>query len=137
MSEKLKHWKELFIALLLDKYYVDYTQHGIKVPMDVIKFTLEYQKQCDLYTDFITESLEDTKDEKDMIDLTELYDEFKTWYEETFSNTKYPSKVEFKKYLKKKYLKKVTPKELKGFTFKTKTVKLSKNSSFDNNSTGY
>ena len=137
LSEKLKHWKELFIALLLDKYYVDYTQHGIKVPMDVIKFTLEYQKQCDLYTDFITESLEDTKDEKDMIDLTELYDEFKTWYEETFSNTKYPSKVEFKKYLKKKYLKKVTPKELKGFTFKTKTVKLSKNSSFDNNSTGY
>ena len=137
LSEKLKHWKELFIALLLDKYYIDYQKHGIKVPMDVIKFTLEYQKQCDLYTDFITESLEDTKDEKDMIDLTELYDEFKTWYEETFSNTKYPSKVEFKKYLKKKYLKKVTPKELKGFTFKTKTVKLSKNSSFDNNSTGY
>ena len=137
LSEKLKNWKELFIALLLDKYYKEYKENGIKVPLEVIKFTLEYQKQCDLYTDFITENLEDTKEEKDMIELNELYDEFKTWYEETFSNTKYPSKVEFKKYLKKKYLKKVTPKELKGFIFKSKTVKLSKVTSFDHNATGY
>jgi P4 family phage/plasmid primase-like protien len=137
LSEKLKNWKELFIALLLDVYYKDYRKNSIKVPIEVIKFTLEYQKQCDLYTDFITENLEDTKDDNDIIELNELYDEFKTWYEETFSNNKYPSKVEFKKYLKKKYLKKVSTKELKGFKFKLKNIKLSSTTSFDNNSTGY
>ena len=137
LSEKLKKWKELFIALLLDVYYKDYQKNGIKVPTEVIKFTLEYQKQCDLYTDFITENLEDTKNDNDIIELNELYDEFKTWYEETFSNNKYPSKVEFKKYLKKKYLKKVSTKDLKGFKFKLKNIKLTTTTSFDNASTGY
>jgi P4 family phage/plasmid primase-like protien len=137
LSEKIKNWKELFIALLLDKYYKDYQKNGIKVPNEVIKFTLEYQKQCDLYTDFIIDNLEETKEDNDIIELNELYDEFKTWYEETFSNNKHPSKVEFKKYLKKKYLKKVSTKELKGFKFKLSNIKLSSSTSFDNNSTGY
>ena len=49
----------------------------------------------------------------------ELYDDFKSWYEDTFSSHKYPSKVEFKKYLKKKYTggKKVDKTHLKGFVF--------------------
>lgn len=121
LSEKLKNWSELFMALLLDKYYVKYKKEGIKVPLEVIKFTLEYQKQCDLYTDFITDNLEDTKENNDCIDITQLYDEFKIWYEDAFSNHKYPSKVEFKKYLKKRYTsKRMTTHEIKGFKFKIK-----------------
>jgi P4 family phage/plasmid primase-like protien len=120
LSEKLKIWKELFIALLLDNYYVRYKKYGIKVPLEVIKFTLEYQKQCDLYTDFILENLEDTKENSQIIDITSLYDEFKVWYENTFSNHKYPSKVEFKRYLKKKYgSKRVDNNNIKGFKFKS------------------
>jgi P4 family phage/plasmid primase-like protien len=124
LSEKLKNWKELFMALLLDVYYKKYQKEGIKVPLEIIKFTLEYQKQCDLYTDFISENLEDTKDSVDVIDITSLYDEFKTWYEDTFSNHKYPSKIEFKKYLKKRYTtKRVSTNEVKGFKFKFKYEK--------------
>lgn len=119
LSEKIRNWAELFIALLLDKFYPKYKKEGIKVPLEVIKFTLEYQKQCDLYTDFITENLEETGEQNDMIELSELYDDFKSWYEDTFSSHKYPSKVEFKKYLKKKYAggKKVSNTHLKGFVF--------------------
>ena len=121
LSEKLKIWKELFIALLLDVYYVKYSKYGIKVPLEVIKFTLEYQKQCDLYTDFVSENLEDTKENAHVLDITSLYDEFKVWYENTFSNHKYPSKVEFKKYLKKKYgSKRVDNNYIKGFRFRIK-----------------
>lgn len=121
LSEKLKNWKELFMALLLDVYYVKYKKEGIKVPTEIIKFTLEYQKQCDLYSDFINENLEDTKQNNQFIDINQLYDEFKIWHEDTFSNHKYPSKIEFKKYLKKRYTtKRVSQNELKGFKFKIK-----------------
>ena len=44
----LKNWKELFMALLIDKYYMIYKKYGIKVPIEVNKFTLEFQKQCDI-----------------------------------------------------------------------------------------
>lgn len=119
LSEKLKNWKELFIAWLLDVYYEKYKKEGIKVPIEVIKFTLEYKKQCDLYSDFIYEKLEETKDDGDSITYTELYDIFKIWYEDTFSNHKYPSKLEFKKYLKQRYTsKRMTSHGIKGFKFK-------------------
>ena len=121
LSEKLRNWRELFMALLLDVYYVKYKKEGIKVPFEIIKFTAEYQKQCDLYTDFITENLEETKDILDVINITQMYDEFKIWYEDTFSNHKYPSKIEFKRYLKKKYsVKRVSNIDIKGFKFKIK-----------------
>ena len=125
LSEKMKDWKELFIALLIDVYYVEYKKKGIKVPNEIIKFTLEYQKECDLYTDFIHENLEDTKNlSDDTIDITHLYDEFKVWYQDVFNNNKIPSKVEFKKYLAKKYSKKrITQYEIKGFKFRLKDEK--------------
>ena len=124
LSEKMKNWKELFMALLLDIYYEKYKKEGIKVPQEIIKYTLEYQKQCDLYNDFIVLNLEDVKDNTQFIEIHHLYDEFKVWYEDTFSNHKYPSKIEFKKYLKKKYgSKRTTQTELKGFKFKIKYEK--------------
>ncbi len=122
LSEKLKKWKELFMALLIDVYYVKYRKNGIVVPDEVIKFTLEYQKTCDLYTDFIVENLEDTNDRKnDSIDIVQLYDEFKVWYEDAFGNRKYPSKIEFKRYLKKKYGNdRINQADIRGFKFRIK-----------------
>ena len=87
------------------------------------KFTIDFQKQCDSYSDFISEALEDTSDNNDFIGLTEMYDEFRIWYEDIFGNNKHPSKMEFKKYLKKKYPKNLIGIELKGFRFKVKTDK--------------
>jgi P4 family phage/plasmid primase-like protien len=119
LSEKLKNWKELFMALLIDVYYDKYTISGINVPIEVIKFTLEYQKQCDMYTDFIYEHLEETKDNNDIIEISYMYEEFKTWFQDSYNTNKIPSKVEFKKYLKKKFMnKKVSNTEIRGFKFK-------------------
>ena len=121
LSEKLKNWKELFMAFLLDKYYENYKKEGIKVPQEVIKYTLEYQKQCDLYTDFITNNIDDTKDMKDIVDINQVYEEFKVWYEDVFGHHKYPSKNDVKKYFKKKYgTKRVDRNEIKGIRFKLK-----------------
>ena len=69
--------------------------------------------------------MEETKENADVIDIAQMYDEFKIWYEDTFSNHKYPSKVEFKKYLKKKYgTKRISTNEIKGFKFKFKYDRL-------------
>ena len=123
LSEKMKNWKELFMALLLDVYYVKYKKSGIKVPLEVIKFTLEYQKQCDQYADFISENLSDTNNMNDLIVINDMYEEFKTWFEEAFGNHKFPTKKEFKAYLKKRYGKRMTTTEIKGFKFRIKYEK--------------
>ena len=120
LSDKLPLWKELFIAYLLDVYYDKYKNGGIKVPAEVVKFTVEFQKQCDSYDDFISGFLEETKENNDIIGINEIYDEFRIWYEDSFGNTKFPSKMEFGKYLKKKYPKNYVGKELKRFRKKGK-----------------
>ena len=122
----MKKWKELFMSLLLDVYYAKYRVHKIKkVPDEIKNFTLDFKKQSDLYIDFICDNIEDTKNIKDdFINLNDLYDEFKIWYEDAFGNHKYPPKTEFKKYLIKNYTsKRVTSKEIKGFKFKSKLCK--------------
>ena len=120
LSDKLPLWKELFIAYLLDIYYEKYKNAGIKVPAEVVKFTVDFQKQCDSYDDFISGFLEETKELTDFIGLNEIYDEFRIWYEDSFGNNKYPSKMEFSKYLKRKYPKNYVGKELKRFKKKNK-----------------
>ena len=125
LSEKMRNWKELFMALLLDVYYVNYKKCGIKVPFEVIKFTLEYQKQCDQYSDFISENLADTNNNGDIILVNDMYEEFKTWFTETFGSNKIPNKKEFKAYLKKRYGKRLNNNEIKGFKFRIKYDKSS------------
>ena len=139
LSEKLKHWKEIFMAMLIDKYYIIYKNKGIKVPNDVVKYTTEFKEQCDIYTDFTNEKLENTKDISDFIDLSELYEEFKVWYEEAFSNNKYPSKRDFKKYLGKLITNKniFTTKGLKGYKFKNKTHEMGSSSLLGDSQIGY
>jgi len=107
---------------LLIVYWTKYKKHGLKLPGEIEKFTKEIQAQNDLYLEFIDDNLEQTKENDDLLNMNELYDEFKVWYEETFSNHKYPSKKEIKNYLTKVYGKKiVTTKGLKGFVFKNKS----------------
>ncbi len=118
LEDKLPLWKEIFMALLIDIYYANYKNYGLDVPAEITKYTLEYQKQCDNYIDFICEAVDDTKDKMDVLDIGELHDEFRLWYVEEFNEHKTPSKMDFKKYLKKKYKDRATNKEVKGLRFK-------------------
>jgi len=121
LSQKMTFWKELFMAMLLDKYYENYKKNGMTVPEEIINFTNEYQRTCDLYADFIIENIEETRENTDSIDIAQFYDEFKMWYEDSFNNHKYPSKMEFKKYLRKRYgTKRVSQTDIKGFKFRIK-----------------
>jgi P4 family phage/plasmid primase-like protien len=104
ISEKIPNWKELFMGYLIDVFYKKYSTNGIKVPDEVKKYTMEYQKQCDMYSDFIIEVIEESNSVDSTINIGELHEEFKTWYVENFNDNKsIPSKRDFKKYLEKKY----------------------------------
>jgi P4 family phage/plasmid primase-like protien len=121
LERNLPLWAELFMSLLIDRYYANYKLYGIHVPSEVTKYTEEFQKQSDNYFDFISQALEETIDKTDIINVAELYDEFRVWYSEEFSEHKPPSRVEFKKYLKKKYKDNVISggKEIKKIRFRT------------------
>ncbi len=121
ITEKIQLWKELFMAYLIDVYYVKYRAHGIHVPEEVLRFTIEYQKMFDMYSEFISNVIVETGVESDVTTLSELYEEFKNWYLETFNNPKVPTKHEFRQYMEKTYGKKrVTSSEIKGIKSKMK-----------------
>ena len=131
LSEKMNNWRELFMGYLIDVHYKKYREQGMQVPKEITKYTTEYQKHCDIYVDFMKETVEEIKDDlEEIVNITDLHDEFKLWYADNFNNTKFPSKREFKKYLAKRYGKsRVTLKELRGFKFKQKYEKQSINNS--------
>lgn len=105
LSNKLKNWKEYFMSYLIE-IYKDYKINGIKPPHDVIKYTEEHKKQCDLYIEFIQQYIKKSS-KYDEVNITFLYEEFNGWHTENFgSNKKTPSKKEFNKYLQKKIGKK-------------------------------
>ena len=122
LSTKLPKWKELFMSYLIDVYYEKYKMTGIQVPKEVIQFTQDFQKECDAYGEFMFQTLVETKDiDRDVLELNDVYEEFKTWYVDEFTTGKAPTKAEFKKYLKKKYptKKMITEKQMRGFMFKS------------------
>ncbi len=121
VTEKIQQWKELFMAYLIDVYYAQYKVTGMKVPEEVLKFTIEYQKMFDMYSEFISRVIVETGVMSDTVTLSELHEEFKNWFLEMYNSPKVPTKHEFRQYMEKTYGKKrVTPMEVKGIKTKMK-----------------
>ena len=119
LSEKMPNWTELFMGLLIDKYFKSYKDNNFKmiVPEDVLKFTKKYQKESDQYSQFCDDVLIETNKMVDKIEITELHEVYKHWHEQNNNDNKWMSKTEFKKYLIKKFSKKVVKnKNIYGFS---------------------
>lgn len=120
-EDKLPLYKELFMALLIDVYYAEYKlTYKMRVPEEVERYTNEFMKQCDSYHEFFADAIEDTRDKTHIMLITDLHEEFRLWSLEEYSDTKIPTKKEFKDYLKKKYKNQMTNnnKEIRGIRFK-------------------
>ena len=101
LPEKMKNWKQQFIAMLLETYK-KYIREGLKEPDCVLEHTKEYERKSDSFADFVYDKLEQTKNKKDTVSLTSLYPIYKVWYSESFSE-KPPSKNDFKANMEKRY----------------------------------
>lgn len=97
LSEEVEKFRESFMSILV-KYYKEYVENGVKVPQIVEQYTAQYN--CNLYRNFIADTLEETDDLSNTITLSIIFNLFKTWYA---SNYKYkcPTRMEFIQYLKK------------------------------------
>lgn len=92
LSDKMHGWKEAFMFLLI-QYFKKYQTEGIVEPAEVLKATRDYQKTCDIYVEFIDDTLE--KKDGCVIKIDEMYHAFRVWYRDSFDG-KCPSKKDFK-----------------------------------------
>ena len=116
ITKKIPKWSTSFCSLLTHYYFTSYKKNGLVISQEVIKYTEEYQKNMDMYIDFLTERFIHTNNKDDQISLTYAHEEFKLWFQDSYNHNKYPSKKELKKYFEKKYGKKmVTPTTVMGF----------------------
>jgi len=113
ISNKIQLWKEYFMSYLIEKYK-DYKKEGVSPPIEVVKFTTEHQKDCDLYADFIDTHIKVMPGRDVCINF--LMEEFKMWFGEEFGSQKpMLSKKEFKKYIEKKLKIKIKKDKIKDF----------------------
>jgi P4 family phage/plasmid primase-like protien len=128
LSEKIKQWKEIFLSWLIDKYYRIYRDEGITVPKEILKFTNEYKKTCDMYAEFLDELVE-KGDKNDIINLSDLYEEYKIWHTENYNGVKViVTKKIFKKFIENKFKKAdINKKGISGYKFKSKNFEIDEN----------
>lgn len=98
----MDNWKEAFLFLLIDRYVTRFKINGLKEPEKVKEFTNEYQRQSDIYYEYISEQLQLTGNSKDRINLTTMYNDFKMWYKEAHTERKIPARAEFKENVEEK-----------------------------------
>jgi P4 family phage/plasmid primase-like protien len=96
LLENISVWKEAFMWYLINIIYPQYEKFGLDEPPQVTEHTKKYQKDSDIYYEFLSEFTSPA--EGNEINCAELYLYFKDWYKENYTN-KYPVKKEFVEYL--------------------------------------
>lgn len=76
LSEKFPRWKEHFMALLIE-YYKKYLDVGITEPDEVLQCTREYQKNNDIFLEFVEQECE--KSDPDFLSYPDVFSAFKLW----------------------------------------------------------
>jgi P4 family phage/plasmid primase-like protien len=101
LPDRMSTWNQAFAWYLINIYYPKYKNDGLTEPKKVTKHTDEYQKESDIYHEFIEENLEITGNDKDSIDISTLYENFKDWFNSSHGTGNAPSKKILKNYFKK------------------------------------
>lgn len=99
-------------------------QHRIKIenkpiyePEKVRLATSKYQKQNDIYRQFMEERI--TEEKGKVLSLTELYSQFKEWYRESIPNNSIPIRSDVEEYFTKSWGEPHAGKKWVGFRFRT------------------
>ena len=105
---------------------------SITAPDEVVNFTQEYQKQMDIYTEFIDDCLVKDEGSKEILSFTEIHKIFKDWYSDNYTSSA-PNKKELTKQIQKKFKKSyITSSGLKGYVFKSAIIEDEEEHTFDN-----
>lgn len=122
LAKKFEIWKQYFIALLI-QYYKKYLEIGITEPDEVLICTREYQRNNDVYLDFIEQELE--RDDMAFTSYNQIFNSFRSWLKDNNLPHVSVKKKEVMTNLNKTLGKTVifsTIEGYKGWQFKTHTV---------------
>jgi P4 family phage/plasmid primase-like protien len=100
LSEKFDLWAQTFMSILI-KYYKIYLEMGITDPSEVTESTDKYRRENDCYSEFVLSRIE--IDHKSSAAASDIYDEFKVYYQASMPSGRIPSLPEFKKSLEKQF----------------------------------
>tara|TARA_B100000902_G_scaffold328749_1_gene324958 strand:- start:8472 stop:11114 length:2643 start_codon:yes stop_codon:yes gene_type:complete len=96
LKDKMENWKEPLLFMLIERYINRVKIEGLREPDKVKEFTNDYQRQSDIYYEYLSEQLEITNNKKDAINLTTMYNDFKMWSKEAHTERRVPPRCEFK-----------------------------------------
>jgi len=93
LSQKLVKWKECFMYMLIQWFKI-YKETGLKEPEEVKKFTKQYEKECDVFLEFIDDKTKACPEKH--VYISALHNTFKGWYKDAYVGNKAPSRKELK-----------------------------------------
>jgi P4 family phage/plasmid primase-like protien len=102
LSERFENWKETFISMLIEKYK-EYVSLGMVIsePDAVMKCTKNYMQSNDQLLEFFSDCIQETGDNTDRIRLTDIFDHYKSWFNNEGFQSKMMKKKDIKTYLEK------------------------------------
>ena len=108
LKEKIKLWPSAFMYKLLSYYKMYVQDEKLEEPEPILRFTTEYQKECDHFSAFFDEHiekieppLENVQPESTLNTIDRL---FKTWVlHQNIAKDQIPNKKDLQKMLEKKY----------------------------------
>ena len=91
LQNKLIHWKNDFMLLLLE-YYKKFKKNNLTPPKNVLEWTNVYKEEVDIYFNFLNECIEESENN---ISNTEIYDAFQFWFKKNYGGEKIPNSRKF------------------------------------------
>lgn len=116
LDDKIPHWRQPFMTLLIKYYKHLKTELGgvIPEPNEVKEYTEQFQERTNVYLQFVREAIIEGE-ATDLISATELFQTFKVWWTTNYPGSKISTKSDLVDFLKKKYKGDYINKRLKGY----------------------
>lgn len=103
LSDKLDEMKGSFMWYLINEYYLKiYKIEGLREPNKVTLYTKNYRKDSDVFCEFIDDNIQFVDNKKEKINIADLWDTFKAWFNLNQTGKRPPPKKDLRNYFAEK-----------------------------------
>ena len=100
LSERFEDWKEPFMSILLNKYYIIYKEKGLVEPEQVLEYTRKYKDDpCEHYNKFVKNCI--VKHEGEKLRVSDAWNTYMKWLDD--EGKKRAPRSKFLEYMDKKF----------------------------------